>query len=507
MTEQSANPRTGHRSRRLGVPAIAFLIVAASAPLTVLAGGVTTTYSVTHVGGVPFGYIVLAVALALFAVGYAAMSRFITNAGAFYAYVARGIGRPVGVGAAFVAFVSYNAMQIGVYGIFGFQVSSFIQEKTGAHVPWWVTVIVGIAVVAIFGVNRIDLSAKVLGVLVSIEFVLVLIFDIASFANPAHGVSAAPLSPTELFVPAVGAALSFGIAAFMGFEGAAIYGEEAKDPQRTVPRATYLALVVIGVFYALSSWALTAAVGLDKILNPNGITPDEAGPPLFFDFVATHLGPVWVDIMSIFFITSVFASLVSFHNAVARYTFSLAREGVLPKGLARVRRSGAPWAGSVLQTVIAVVVIVCFAIAGAGSKLGDAFPVVTLFSWLPNAGAMGLVLLMVLVSLAVIGFFGRDARGVGVWTRIVAPVLAVLALGTVFVLILTNFDVLLGQSESNAVSYVLPAIIVVPGIVGVVVGLVLRRTRPVVYQGLGHGGDAGDSALEPMTTSVETPAA
>jgi amino acid transporter len=478
-------------NRRLGVVAITFLIVAASAPLTVVAGGVTTTYSVTHVAGVPLGYILLAVALALFAIGYAAMSRFITNAGAFYAYIAQGIGRPFGVGSALVALVSYNAMQIGIYGIFGFQVAMFIQEKTGAEVPWWAVVLVGIIIVGIFGVNRIDLSAKVLGVLVAIEFLLVLIFDIVAFANPAAGFSAEPLSPTALFTPAVGAALSFGIAAFMGFEGAAIYGEEAKDPKRTVHRATFLALGVIGVFYALSSWALALGIGVGKITDPAGIGPDEAGPPLFFGIVAQNLGTIWIDLMSVFFITSVLASLVSFHNAVARYTFSLAREGLLPRRLAVVPDNGAPRAGSLVQSVTALVVVLAFAFAGINSVYGPAFPVVTLFSWLPNTGALGLVLLMTLVSIAVIMYFRRDPRGVGIGSRVIAPVLATLALGTIFILILTNFDVLLGQTESNAVSYILPAIVVVPGIAGVIWGLVLRRSKPELYSRLGHGNDAG----------------
>lgn len=477
--------------RRLGVLSITFLIIAASAPLTVIAGGVTTTFTVTHVEGVPLGYIVLAAALGIFAIGYAAMSRFVTNAGAFYAYISQGLGRPFGVGASLIALVSYNAMQIGIYGIFGFQVAGFIAEKTGAEIPWWVTVLVGIAIVGVFGVNRIDLSAKVLGILVIIEFVLVLIFDIAAFANPTEGtISGTPFSPAALFTPAVGAALSFGIAAFMGFEGAAIYGEEARDPKRTIPRATFLALAIIGVFYALSSWALALAIGPDKIVDPVGITPEEAGPPLFFNFVAEHVGIVAVDLMSIFFITSVFAALVSFHNAVARYTFSVAREGLLPRSLAKVAANGAPRAGSLVQTVTALIVIIGFAIGGIGSEYGPAFPVVTLFSWLPNAGALGLVLLMALVSLAVVGYFRGDARGVGVGSRLVAPVIAFLALATIFVLILTNFDVLLGLTEPSVVSYILPAIIIVPGVIGVIWGLLLRTSRPQIYANIGHGNDA-----------------
>ena len=475
--------------RRLGVFAVAFMIVAASAPLTVVAGGVTSSLSVTHVTGIPFGYILLAVVLGVFAIGYAAMSRFITNAGAFYSYVAQGAGRPVGIGSSVLALIAYNAMQIGIWGMFGFQVSSFIEQKTGWASPWWLWVLVGIVVVGVMGVNRVDLSAKVLGVLVALEFLVVIVFDVVSFANPAEGFTAAPMTPGALFVPGVGAALAFGIAAFMGFESAAIYGEESKDPKRTIPRATFLAVSVIGVFYAISSWALTLAVGPDKIADPNGISAEEAGPPMFFDFVGAHLGVIWVDIMSVLFITSLFAALVSFHNAVARYSFSLGREGVLPAVLGTVRvRSGAPWAGSIAQSIAAVIVVICFAIGESGwDPANGPFAVLTLFTWLTNLGAFGLVLLMVLVSIAVIGYFRRDPRDVGVGGRLVAPIIAILALGTVWVLILLNWNVLLGQTESNATTFVLPAVLLVPAIAAVFWGLWLRRAKPEVYRQIGHG--------------------
>ncbi|WP_411720001.1 APC family permease [Mycetocola sp.] len=491
-----AEARRRPAKRKLGVLSVAFLIVAASAPLTVIAGGSTSAFSVTHVLGIPLGYVVLAVALAIFAVGYAAMSRYITNAGAFYAYVSQGIGRPAGVGASIIALIAYNAMQVGIYGMFGFQMSMLVLEKTGVDIPWWVFVFGCIAVIAWMGVNRVDLSAKVLGVLVALEFAVVIVFDVVAIANPAEGgFSAAPMSPSELFVPGVGAVLSFGIAAFMGFESAAIYSEESKDPRRTIPRATFLAVAVIGVFYAISSWALALAIGPDKILDPVGITAEEAGPPLFFGFVAQHLGVLWVDIMSVLFITSLFAALVSFHNAVARYIFALGREGVLPSGLASVRsRSSAPWAGSVVQTIVAIVVVISFSIGEIGwNPENGPFAVLILFTWLTNTGAFGLVLLMALVSVAVVGYFRRDRRGVGIGSRLVAPIIAAVSLAAVAVLILVNFDVLLGQAESNALTFLLPAIVVVPGVLAMLWARRLRRTRPDTYRRIGHGND-DDSA-------------
>lgn len=220
------------RKERLGVFAIALMIIAASAPLTVIGGGATTAFTVTESIAVPIGYVVLTIGLSLFTVGYAAMSRHISNSGAFYSYAAHGLGRPMGLGVSIVALVTYNCMQIGLYGLLGFQVAEYL----GHSVPWWIVAMGFVIIVGAFGVNRLDFSAKVLGVLVAIEFLVVAIFDVAAFHNPAEQLTAKPILPSELFTPGIGAVLVFGVAAFMGFEQAAIYSEEAKDPKRTVAR-------------------------------------------------------------------------------------------------------------------------------------------------------------------------------------------------------------------------------------------------------------------------------
>jgi amino acid transporter len=63
-------------------------------------GVVTTLYAVTGLSAIGAAFVAVALVLAVFAVGYVAMARHITNAGALYAYISRGLGRPAGVGAA-----------------------------------------------------------------------------------------------------------------------------------------------------------------------------------------------------------------------------------------------------------------------------------------------------------------------------------------------------------------------------------------------------------------------
>src|SRR5204863_2988606 len=64
---------------RLGVPAVVFFVMSGVAPLTVAAGVVPTAYAATGLRGIPAAFIVVAVILGVFSVGYVAMARHITN--------------------------------------------------------------------------------------------------------------------------------------------------------------------------------------------------------------------------------------------------------------------------------------------------------------------------------------------------------------------------------------------------------------------------------------------
>lgn len=66
---------------RLGIPAVLFFVLVGVAPLTVAAGVIPTAYATTGLTGIPASFLVVAVILAIFAVGYVAMTRHITNSG------------------------------------------------------------------------------------------------------------------------------------------------------------------------------------------------------------------------------------------------------------------------------------------------------------------------------------------------------------------------------------------------------------------------------------------
>lgn len=472
-------PKGGLGAGRLGTTSLVFMIIAASAPLTVLAGGVPTNFAVSGLLGVPWGYLALGIILVFFAVGYGTMSSQIQNSGAFYAYVSEGLGNRQGIAAAILALVSYNMMQVGLYGIFGFSLANLINGWFGTAVPWWLAALAGWLLVAVMGVSNVDVSAKVLGVLVALEFIVVAGVSLLALGVAPEGISVETMRPNQFFTDGIGVLLAFGIAAFMGFESGAIYSEEARDPERTVPKATYIAVGTIALFYAFSAWSFAQGVGPSAIIDK----AIELGPDLVFVWLGDY-SPFAAGVANLLFVTSLIVALVAFHNAAARYFFSLGRSRVLPKRFAASSAKGAPIAGSLTQTLIAVVVIAGFAVAGNGSEMGELFPVLTLFTWLTNAAAFGLVFLLAVVSVSIMFWLNKQEKGYNLFTRVIAPLVSACGLVAVFVLVLMNFPLMIGDTGPDALVWVMPGIIIASGLVGLAWGEYLKHKKPHIYASL-----------------------
>ncbi|MFA1625603.1 APC family permease [Rhizobium mongolense] len=466
------------RKNSLGVGAVTFLVVSAAAPLTAVAGGVPLSMLLGNGPGIPLTFLLVTLILVLFAAGYVAMARHIRNAGAFYAYTAQGLGGMMGGAAALVAILAYNAMQIGVFGLFGAATSGFF-GGLGLELPWWVWTYIGIAMVAIFGYRRVDLSAKVLTVLVILEYLVVLVIDAAIlFKGGDSGISAAPFTPAAFMVgtPAIG--ILFCFAAFIGFEATTIYSEEAREPHKTVPRATYISVLIIGLFYMLTSWLMVNGAGVDKLVPElQGL----ADPTTFlFGLAERYVGHWIVPVMNVLFITSLFAGVLAFHNGVARYMYVAGREGLLPKSVGVTHPVfQSPHVGSVIQTILAVLVIALFAFTGQD-------PVLALFSWLTNVGTLAIILLMAFTAFAIVAFFSRD-QGLEnnvLVTKVLPVITGAILLGLVYY-IAVNFGAIAGAS--GVLGVLLPGLVLIAAIVGFLAAARLKSADAAGFARLGAG--------------------
>ncbi|MFE0749263.1 APC family permease [Gordonia sp. NPDC058843] len=450
----------------IGVSGIVFLVIAAAAPLTAVAGSLPVMIAIGNGAGAPMAYIVAAAVLLVFSVGYAAMSSSVTDTGAFYAYVTHGLGRSAGVGSAALALLAYTTIQAAIYGLAASTMRDVVLRFGGPDLPWWLWAFVLMAMVAVLGYRSIDLGAKVLGVLLVAEIALIVALTVAVLAQGgAHGVDVVSFTPSEFLSGSPGIALMFAIGSFVGFEATAIYGEEARNPRRTVPIATYVAVGTIGILYAAASWAVVLAFGSDQVQA--AAQADTAN--LTFVATTTFLGSVAADVMMVMLVTSLFAALLAFHNAIARYTFALSRTGYAPRRLMDVHgRHGSPHVGSVVQTVTAFILVGAFAVAGAD-------PVLQLFTWMAGVAIVSILVLMVLTSIAIIVWFRRSSTDNRLWHTRIAPALGTVGLLGITALVVANFTTLISGSQILATVFLL--VIVAVFVIGASIGRWRRPAR------------------------------
>jgi len=437
---------------KLGVLGIVFFVVAAAAPLVGMTGAVPVAMLAGNLAGAPGAYLAVGLTLLIFSVGFSTMSNRVTNAGAFFAYVGRAFGKHAGVASAFISIVGYVTIQLAIYGFFGGLAAGQF-ASIGINLPWYVWTLIAWVLVTGLSLLSVDVGAKVLGTLMVLELTSLVITAIAILANGGpEGLNfGASFAPSAIFSGGFGGgagiALAFAFASFIGFEATAIYGEESINPKRTIPRATYWAIGIITVLFALVSFAMVTGMGSSKVADyvvansggPDAVLSNPAG--VLFALAGHYVGPWMPEVMSWLVVSSLFAGLLAFQNATSRYFFAMGRGGVLPKSFGRVNGRGAPQAGVVLTSALAAVVVIVFAVA----KLD---PILNLFFWMSAVTAIAIILVEILVSLAVVKFFLSNA-GANVWQGKVAPIVAAIGLAVGEYLLMSRFNLLAGTAPAG----------------------------------------------------------
>lgn len=219
------------------------------------------------------------------------------------------------------------------------------------------------------------------------------------------------------------------------------------------------------------------------------VTTDPMG--LFFTATTHYVGGWAADLMHILIVTSIIASQLAFHNAINRYGLSLAQEGVLPRALAKVHpKYRSPYVASIAQSILALVVVVGFAVTGAD-------PYRQLLLWVNTPGSIGLLTLQAVTAVAVFCYFRRVRHEEGRWRTLIAPLAAAVLMAGAMWLVISKVGLLTGASfTTNAV-----LVLLVPGafvlgafVLGALISLCIRRSRPEVYA---HFADEPDEPDEP----------
>ena len=417
MTDKALDPQKAPahevqflKRNAVGTMGVIFMAVATAAPITAMVGNVPIAVGFGNGSHAPAGYIVATVVLSLFAIGYATMAKHITATGAFYGFISHGLGKIVGMGSGALITMAYVVFEASLIGIFSFFFQNLLQSQLGIHVHWIVPALLMLALNCILTYFDVNLTAKVLGVFLVTEIVMLSLGALGVLftgGGPDGYAVAETLNPIGAFQPAAGIAgasaglgLFFAFWSWVGFESTAMYGEESRDPKKIIPRATMLSVVGVGLFYVFVSWMAIAGTGAAKSveLAQSADTASE----IFFGPVRAHYGEWAITLFNVLLVTGSFACGMAFHNCASRYLYALGREG-LSKGLQKTIGAthpthGSPHIASFVQTGISLVIILAFLAAGMD-------PYLHMYTLLAILGTMAILIVQSLCAFSVVSYF------------------------------------------------------------------------------------------------------
>ncbi|MFD1705623.1 APC family permease [Siminovitchia sediminis] len=456
---------------------IVLMVLASAAPMVVVPGYIPLSISFGAGLATPLVYALATIILLVFSVGYVEMAKRITAAGAFYTFVTQGLGKSLGLSAGFASLFCYALIEAAILGGLGFFATELFANHFGLQLPWYAYSFCGLFIIFAISYFRVTLTAKILGLALMIELLLILIVDFAILGNGgAEGIQFYAFNPMELAAaPALGVGFFLAFWSWIGFEGTAIYGEETVDPKKSVPKATYTAVILLGVFYTFSAFMSILGFGKEAHLIA---TQDTSS--YFFVLAESYAGPVFRTFMDYFAVTAFFACAFAFHNNASRYFYVFGREGILPKALGKTHPVyQSPYIASTAQLFIAFFIVGAFALAGSEPLLG-------LGTWMAIIATLAILTVQFCVSLAVIGYFNRIGRkSPGDYLRtIVAPGIGAITQAIVIVLLIQNIT-FLAESDSIVVKLI-PFYVLTVYVLAYIYSIWLKKNKLETYNRIGQ---------------------
>lgn len=470
---------------------IVLMVTAAAAPLVVVSTYIPISFAFGAGITAPVTYLAATLILLLFAIGFAQMAKRITAAGAFYNFSTQGLGRPIGLGTGWTIMLAYAMIAPAISGGFGYFTSSMLAKYLSLEVPWWICSIAGLALMFVISYFKVTVTGRILGIALGLEVLIVfLLATTIIVSGGADGQVPQAFNPAGwLTAPAVGIGFFFAFWSWIGFETTAIYGEETTDPKESVPKATYIAVITLGLFYAFAAYSGVVGFGDETQAQAGNLVGE-----YFFVLADMYTWPVVGILMDFLVITGFFACSFAFHNNASRYLFSMGRDGILPSRLGRTHPDHkSPYIANGVQAGIAIVTVAIFAILGAD-------PLLHLGTWLPIFCTAAVVFVQMTVSIAVIGYFTKIGRGTigDYWKTLIAPALGAIAQAVVLVL-LTIYIPFLAEHDILALNLI-PLYVGLIFIAGILYALYLRAKKPNTYLQIGRVYD--DEEEEAIATEI-----
>jgi amino acid transporter len=271
-------------------------------------------------GTSPTAYIIAAAAMSLTALSYGRMARIFPAAGSAYTYARRTINAHVGFLVGWAILLDYFFLPMVAWLI----QSVYLNAQFPA-VPVWVWLVINIVVTTIvngLGIVLADRVNRTLMTLTGLGIAAFVVLCIGHLAGDHPASLTAPLWNDSTTVAAVSGGAAIAAYSFLGFDAISTLSEETRDPQRTIPRGIFLAVIIGGLIFVVVSYVM-------QLVHPGGEFEDSSTASYAMSVLVG--GPVFANIVNLVVIVGGFASAMAIQASTSRLMFVMGRDGVLPR--------------------------------------------------------------------------------------------------------------------------------------------------------------------------------
>lgn len=305
--------------------------------------------------GGPYGLaaatVVVTVLYLCFVLGYAELACALPRAGGVFVYTSRAFGPHLGFVGGAAQLIEYLLAPPAI----ALAIGGYINQATG--LPILTVAVVAYIVFTLVNVAGVTLSVTfelVLTVIAVIELAVFGAVTLPHFSWHAFSLDALPNGWGGAF-----SALPFAIWFYLAIEGVANVAEEAKDPQRVIPRGFIAAMLTLMVLTVITLFGAVGVGGWKHVVyaDPAVLEPSDSPLPLAISQVISRQSPLFTVMTGI----GLIGLLASFHGiliAGSRATLELGRAGYVPQVLGTVNaKTRTPVAALLGNMVVGLIVL------------------------------------------------------------------------------------------------------------------------------------------------------
>ncbi|MGW2664990.1 amino acid permease [Nocardia tengchongensis] len=331
-------------------------------------------------------FVIAALAALFSALSYAELASAVPVSGSAYSYTYATLGEIVAWVCGWCLLLEYGVSVAAVAVGWGAYLNEFLGSTIGWRIPDVLAqppgeggvinlpaaIVVLLATAVLLG--GIRESSRVTTVTTVIK-IAVLVFFVAVAVTAFNSSNLHPFAPEG--ISGIGAAASMVFFSFIGFDAASTAGEEAKNPQRDLPRAIIISLGIVTLMYVLVALTAVGAVGVDDVSSSGASLATVLDQVTGRGWPATILAGGAVIAIASVVLTVLYGQ--------TRILVAMSRDGLMPAVLSRVGRTRVP---TVNTLIVGGVVAVLSALVPLG-ELVNATNIGTLVSFgLVNIGVL-----------------------------------------------------------------------------------------------------------------------